>query len=106
MPTKIHDKGRRPARVYLREWRDAKGLSQDQLAERLETSKSVISKLETGKQRYNQDWLEAYAFALDVDVSAFFRHPDAPTPQELLASMTPDRQRTALQLLETLAKSG
>jgi transcriptional regulator with XRE-family HTH domain len=105
MPTKIHDKGRRPSHVYLREWRDAMGLNQDQLAERLETSKSVISKLETGKQRYNQDWLEAYAFALGVDVQMLFRHPDAPTPDELLKMMTPEKRKTALQLLETLAKS-
>lgn len=106
MPTEIRNKLRRQAKVYLQEWRDKKGLTQEQLAERIETSKSVISKLENGRQRYNQEWLEAYAFALDVDVPTLFRHPDAPTPSELLAGMTPDQRVIAMALLETLAKTG
>lgn len=49
---------------YLREWRKHRNLTQDQLAERIETSKGYISDLERGVRRYNQDLLEALAEAL------------------------------------------
>ena len=39
-------------------------MSQQQLADRLESSKGYISDLERGVRRYNQDLLEALAYAL------------------------------------------
>jgi ribosome-binding protein aMBF1 (putative translation factor) len=68
---------RRPAPVHLRAWLDHRGLTAEQLAAKLETSKSVISKLETGDQRWNQDWLEEVAFVLDVDVPQLYAPPPA-----------------------------
>lgn len=49
---------------YLKQWRLHRGLSQQQLADRLESSKGYISDLERGVRRYNQDLLEALAYAL------------------------------------------
>lgn len=49
---------------YLKQWRLYRGLSQQQLADRLESSKGYISDLERGVRRYNQDLLEALAYAL------------------------------------------
>ena len=49
---------------YLKNWRLHRGLSQQQLADRLESSKGYISDLERGVRRYNQDLLEALAYAL------------------------------------------
>lgn len=104
MPTKIHDKGRRPAHIYLREWLDYRGLTAERLADRLEVSKGAVSKLMTGRQRYNQDWLERIAYALDCEVQALYRPPEAPTANELLASMPPDVRQTAMNVLVDLVK--
>ena len=52
---------------YLKQWRLHRGLSQQQLADRLESSKGYISDLERGVRRYNQDLLEALAYALMCD---------------------------------------
>ena len=49
---------------YLKEWRKHRQLSQQKLADRIGTSKGYISDLERGKRRYNQDLLEALAYAL------------------------------------------
>jgi len=103
MPTKIHHRNRRPARLFLREWLDYRGLTAEQLAGRLDTSKSVISKLMNGRQRYNQDWLEAIAFALDCEVDQLFRPPTAPTADELLAQMDPRARETAMKVLLDLS---
>lgn len=107
--THIHHKSRRPARLYIPEWLAHRGLTAEQLAGRLETSKSVVSKLVNGKQRYNQDWLERIAFALNCEVQELFRPPMAPTANELLAKMPPTVQETAINVLIDLAgyrKSG
>lgn len=103
--TAIHNKGRRPAQVYLREWLEYRGITAEQLAGRLEVNKGQISKLMTGKQRYNQDWLEHIAYALNCDVPDLYRLPMAPTANELLARMTPDLRATAINVLIDLASA-
>lgn len=51
-------------RHFLKEWRKYRGLTQQQLADRVETVVSSISQLENGKQGYSQAILEALASAL------------------------------------------
>jgi len=103
MPTQIRHKLRRPARVFLKEWLDYRGITAEQLAGRLETGKSVVSKLMNGRQRYNQDWLEAIAYALDCEVPELYRPPTAPTANELLARMSPETRDAALNVLRDLS---
>lgn len=105
MPTQIHNTAhRRPAKIYLKEWIEYRGLTAERLADRLETSKSVISKLVNGRQRYNQDWLERIAWALNCDVAQLYRPPTAPTADELLSRMAPDDRERALRIISTLAE--
>lgn len=106
MPTRIHNSAnRRPSRIYLKEWVEYRGLNYERLADRIETSKSVVSKIATGKQRYNQDWLEKFAWALDCEVAQLYRPPTAPTADELLARMAPDDRERALRILDTFPNS-
>ena len=51
---------------YLRERRQAAGLTQQKLADMVGTSKGVISELETGVARYNEDWLQKFAAVLGI----------------------------------------
>ncbi|TIV83835.1 MAG: helix-turn-helix transcriptional regulator [Mesorhizobium sp.] len=103
-PIKILHLQRRPLRVYLREWLEHEGVTAEQLAGRMETSKSVVSKLMNGRQRYNQDWLERIAYALNrEDVQELLRPPLAPTANELLSRMPPETRETAINVLIDLA---
>lgn len=103
MPTPIRHKNRRPARVFLREWLEHRHLTAEQLAGRLETSKSVVSKLMTGQQRYNQEWLEAIAYALDCEVPELYRPPNAPTAHELLSGMNDEQRELAVRALRDIS---
>lgn len=103
--TRIHDKGRRPAHIFLKEWLEYRGVTAEKLAGRMDVGKSVISKLMTGKQRYNQDILEQIAYALNCDVPELYRMPMAPTATELLAKMPPEIRETAMNVLVDLAKA-
>ena len=48
-------------RTYIRAWRDHRGLSQEEIASRLEMSRTQFSRIETGVTPYNQAFLEALA---------------------------------------------
>lgn len=75
MPYRIQKNPRR-RRHFIREWREFRGLTQDQLAERLDMSKASLSRIETYKQPYTQDFLEACADALLTEpASLLIRNP-------------------------------
>lgn len=64
------------AKHYIRQWRKKRGLTQAQLADRMESepgvrllSHATVSNIEAGKQSPTLEQLEAFAAALDVTVS-------------------------------------
>lgn len=68
MVVRIGQNRERPARpVYFRHWREDAGLTQEELAERLDTTKSAISKLEHGHSKANQVTLEAFAAVIGCE---------------------------------------
>lgn len=71
MPKRIGFQKTRQRRVtYIRQWREYRDLTQDQLGERLDTSGSMISRIENGDTPYTQDTLEAIAEALQTDAAS------------------------------------
>lgn len=55
----------------LREVRERVGLTQEQIAERLETTQSVVSKCERGERRLDIVELKAWCQALDIPLPVF-----------------------------------
>ena len=51
-------------RIYIKEWRKYRGMTQEQLAEAAGMVVSNVSQLEQGRQGYSQEGLEAIANAL------------------------------------------
>ena len=94
--------GKRPLRkTYFREWREYRGLTQDQLAERMETNKGAISKIENGHSTYNQSSLEAWALALQCEPADLItRDPNSDDPQSLLATAAPAMQIAVTEILK------
>lgn len=68
------------AKLYLREWRRARGLSQDDLAARVDTSKGYISQIERGERPWSQKWLDRFAEALGADPEQLLAGPPRTTP--------------------------
>jgi transcriptional regulator with XRE-family HTH domain len=66
-------------RTFIRHWREHRGLTLEQLAERVGTTHASLSRIERGKQPYTQPLLEAVAEALQTDVaSLLMRDPTGP----------------------------
>ncbi len=63
-------------RIYFREWREYRGLTQQQVADRIGTTKTRVSMKENQVEPYDQDYLEALADALLTDpASLLMRNP-------------------------------
>ena len=63
-------------RTFIREWRQHRNLTLEQLAGRLEMTASLLSMLERGQRGYRQETLEAIAEALQTDTgSLIMRNP-------------------------------
>ena len=96
----------RTLKLYLKEWRRHVGMTQQVLADRLEVSKTLISELETGAQRWNVDHLGELAFALGIEPDDLLRAPDAPPDLQLVWQRIPAHEREqALRMLDAWAKA-
>lgn len=95
----------RPYRHYLKEWRLAKGLTQQDLADRLDIAKGQISRWENNQRALTMDVQVALADALDIDPGLIFHDPAQPSADELLRNATPEQRRQAFTVIEALLRT-
>lgn len=86
---------------YLKEWRQHRELTQEQLAERAGISTSHLANVERGVKRYNEDILEGLAQALQCEPWELIgRNPSLPDAevtriwQRIPPAVRPQAQRT------------
>ena len=61
-----------PVRHYLKEWRNRRGLTQDQLADRVDCSRGLISQYEKGITEIPEGMVYALAHALSIEPGDIF----------------------------------
>lgn len=78
---------------FIGAWREDRGLTQDELADRAATSIATISRLESGKVGYTKSMLENIALALTVEPWQLLgQRPDvAPELMQKLQYAAPDQ---------------
>lgn len=104
MPSKIGPK--KDFKHFIAEHRLHKGLTQKQLAHRLDTTEMTISRWETYETRVDMPILAAVAEALYGDALAaedILHHPDRPTANQLLRHLPKDEQAYFMQQLKRAA---
>lgn len=90
MPPRIGNPTRR-RRHFIKEWREFRSLTQQQLADILKTTKTSISRIEDLKTGYTQDFLEACADALGTHAATLLSR--APTPADCVVVDLPTSRR-------------
>lgn len=95
-------------RHFLKEWRKYKGLTQDALAERIGTTKTRVSMKESGKEPYDQPYLEAAADALGTDpASLIMRDPtDSAGLWSIWEQAKPGQRKMIEEVAKTMLKTG
>lgn len=89
----------------LKEWRELRGLTQEQLAETVGTTPLVIANFELGQRGLSERWLLILSRALNIDRAELVSAPED-TSSELLdlwAKIPDHRRRQALAMLRSLA---
>jgi transcriptional regulator with XRE-family HTH domain len=99
---------RQYAPTYIRQWREYRGLTLEQLASRLGTTHASLSRVERGLQPYNQPLLEALANALQTEVaSLLMRNPSDPDGiWSIWDQARPAERRQIVEIAKTLMKTG
>jgi transcriptional regulator with XRE-family HTH domain len=106
MATRIAS-GRQRKPTFIRQWRQHRGLTQQQLADRLDTSPASISRLEKGDQPYSQETLEAIADALNCEPQDLIAaEPGTEAMRSLWVQATPEDRETITELAQTIIKRG
>jgi len=102
---------RRPARLYVREWMEAKDINNKTLAGRIGRAESTVSKLlayadpsakaRGASQKITVEYLAEFADALGLENPAdLFRDPAQPSRDELLKGYSNEELVVALQLID------
>lgn len=97
-------------------FRKSAGFTQDELAQKLNTTKQTISRYEKGERKANQDMLFSLCDILGVSIDDFFpsiskgdtptASPDSLTQQitDKVVQLTPDNKKIVLRTSEELLK--
>lgn len=95
-------------RTFIKEWREFRSLTQEQLAERVGTSKASVSRIEAGTQSYTQDLLEAFGEALRTEpASLLMRNPsDESSVWSLWDRAKPAEKQMIEEIAKTIVKTG
>lgn len=93
---------RRPRRIYLAEWRDLRGLTQQQLGDRLGVTDVTVSRWERATNLLNTNVMAAIAEALSIEPADLYRHPDQPSADELLRGQPPEIMAQAMKLIRAI----
>lgn len=95
-------------RHFIREWRKHRHLTQAQLAERIGIAESYVSKIESGKRRYDQPFLEAASEVLSCDpADLIMRDPSDPAGLwSIYDTLSPTQRLQLVAIGETLKKTG
>jgi transcriptional regulator with XRE-family HTH domain len=93
---------------YIRQWRENRGLTLEQLADRVGTTHASLSRIERGMQPYGQPLLEAIAEALQTDpASLLVRNPQDPDGiWSIWDRAQPGERRMIVDIAKTLIKTG
>ena len=104
MPVKIGP--RKPRKIFLAEHREKRGLTQEQLAARLETTAMTVSRWERRATAVSTDTLEAIAEALGNGLEAedLYHHPDEPTPNQLLRGQPAEVIESAMRMIRAIRR--
>ena len=89
-------------RHYLREWRIKRGLTQADLAERLGTDKSMISRYEGAQRNLLLDVQFRLMEALDITPKQFFSHPDEVSIDAMLTGTTREDKERVIAVAKAL----
>lgn len=94
---------------HLRAWREFRGLSQAELAERVGTNQNMIGYLETGERGLSAKWLRKLAAVLGTQPGHLLEHDPSTLPTDIVEiwfNATLEERRQLVQMARVIVKDG
>lgn len=92
---------------HLRAWREHRGLSQTELAERVGTTQSQITHLETGDRALSAKWLRKLADALNTTPGHLLDHDPTTLPSDIVEiwlDATAEQRRQLIEMANVIVR--
>lgn len=109
MVARIGLKGAKPVQTYFKEWREWKGWTQQELADRMDTTKQTVSRIESGARDWSKGYLEGFAHVIGCPnpTDPITRPPESPlTIDDMLRDASPEKREQVLQYVQFILKAG
>jgi len=109
MVTRIGLAGAKPVKTYFREWREWKGWTQQELADRMDTTAATVSRVEKGDRDWSKGYLEAFSYVVGCPnpTDPVTRPPGAPSSiDDMLRNASPEIRKQAVAVVEAILKTG
>lgn len=99
---------KRRRRTYIKQWRKHRGLSQEQLADRINMTAGNLSMIERGLTNYTQETLERMADALNCEpADLLMRNPADPDAiWTIWDEAKPAQKKQIIEVSRALIKTG
>lgn len=97
---------RRNARLYIEQWLEHSGLSDETVANRIGVSRQTVFRWRTGKRRPD---ILALAAALDIEPERFYRPPEqhpSVSLDEIAKDYSTELRDMAVRLVKSLKQTG
>lgn len=94
---------------YLRAWRVFRGLTQEQLADRVDTNPNMIGYLESGERGLSAKWLRRLAPALDTTPGMILDHDPSTLDSDIIdiwAHAGSREKRQLADIAKTILRTG
>lgn len=92
----------RQAHIYLKEWMEARGLSDEKVASRLGIDRTTVWKWRTQPRRLTRDKIASLAVILDIEPMELYRPPSRPSLDALVQDAPEDIQKMAVDIVRRL----
>lgn len=94
---------------FLRQWRQSRKLTQQELADKLETSKSVVSDMERFVLQMSPKWARRFADALDTQPGHILDHDPEELPSDVFdiwSKIAKEDRPQAAKVLRSFMRTG
>lgn len=93
---------RRRAHLYIKEWMEHRGLSDERAAGRLGVARETVWKWRTQPHRLTTEKMASLAAILDIEPQELYRPPARPSLDAMIQNESDDLQAKAAEIIRTL----
>lgn len=95
-------RARRPDYLYIKEWFDARGMSDEKVAEVLGVARETVWRRRTEQHRLNPKKIAELAAAIGIEPEQFYRPPGEESIDAMLKGKPADLRSTAADIVRRL----